>query len=179
MAIYTTINPKTKDKYLRANVPKFDIHPDYTAKNDVYVACNPTSGKPRDVNKLEYFTMIPCGRYFFVTIILELGEKGLLIGRAYEYYQKIKTQLERTMIKEFKEHDMFCSDDDRLGIRIVKQDGNTVIYEKYKVPAGIEGRFWQFPCEQRKRMPVDKFAMSVIRLNPERYKGLISPVLLI
>ena len=179
MTIYKTINPRTKDKYLKANVPKFDIHPDYTVKNDVYVACNPISGKPRDINKLEYFTMIPCGRYFYVTIVLELGEKGLLIGRAYEYYLRIKSQLERKMLTDFKEHDMFCSDNDKIGIRVVKQSGGDVIYEKYKVPKNTEGRFWQFPCEQRKRMPIDKFAMAIVRLNPERYKSLISPVLLI
>ena len=174
------LDVKNKGKYLKANVPKFDVHPDYTEKSDVYVACNPNTGKPRDVDKLEYFTMIPCGRYFYVTIILELGEKGLLIGKAYQYFQKIKEQLERKMIKEFHEHDMFCSKDDRLGIRVVKQEDGFVVYEKCKVPLDVkEGRFWQFPNEQRKRMPVDKFAMAVIKLNTERYKTLISPVLLI
>ena len=179
MSMYK-LDVKNKGKYLKANVPKFDIHPDYTEKNDVYVACNPTTGKPRDVDKLEYFTVIPCGKYMYVTIILQLGEKGLLIGRAYQYFQKIKEQLERSMVIEFREHDMFCSEDERIGIRVVKQKEGFVIYEKYKVPPDLEeGRFWQFPCEQRKRMPVDKFAMAVIKLDTERYKRLISPVLLI
>jgi hypothetical protein len=166
------------NKYFNSNVPKFDFHPKFKPANDVYVACNPKTGKPIDEDNPKYFTVIPMGRYYFVTIVLELGDLGLLIGEAYTYYERIKKQLEREVIKHFQEHDIFHSPDDSLAVRVVKQENGHVIYEKYKHPE--RGKYWSGGYTTgRNKMPIKDFAAGILKLNPQRYAKLISPELLV
>jgi hypothetical protein len=153
----------------------FDIHPDYSERNDVYVAVNKQGKEIKQRPNEEWLTIIPCGRYMYITIVLELGDKGMLAGKAFSYYQRIKNQLEREMLYNFQEHDLFVSEDDRIGIRVIKQEGNYVIYEKHKNPIGP---FWQVPCNGRARMLIHEFAAAVLKLSP-RYKNLIPVKLLV
>ena len=176
---YIGLRPKTEESNLQKYKDfgfYFDIHPKYKETQDVFVAVNKqgTEIKPRPNE--EWLAIIPYGRFCYVTIILELGDKGMLTGKAFSYYQRIKNQLEREVLKEFKEHDLFCSADDRIGIRVVKTDKGEVVYEKMKNP---DGPFWQVTVEGRKRMPIHQFAANVIKLNPNRYKHLIHLDLLV
>lgn len=159
--------------------PKFDVHPDYDPENCVYVPVNPKTKKP-NLSKTELFIgMFGTGRYMYNNTLLNLGKRGLLTGRAYIYYEKIKEQLTRDMITKFKKGDIFHSPDDKLGILVHKQtDDGYVVYYKHQVPKGEEGRYWQFPCGSPRKMKVSDFALNVIKLNPDRYKKLISPVLI-
>ena len=139
MSMY--VEPKDVGKYTYdKKTPKFDFHPNYKEVNDIYVACNHQGAIM--TGKEEYFMMVPYGRYGYFTIILHLGDKGLLIGDAYTKFQRIKKQLMRTMIKEFKYGDLFHSQTDRVGIAVKEQNNGFVIYEKQKVPDGKEGKYW-------------------------------------
>ena len=99
----------------------------------------------------------------------------MLAGKAFTYYQRIKNQLERTVLKDFREHDLFHSEDDSIGIRVIKQEDNYVIYEKQRNP---NGKFWQAPTHGRARMKVHEFAAAVLKLNTV-YRTLIHLDLLV
>ena len=157
--------------------PKFDKHPNHRKDSDVYVACDPMTFKPINLDKKEYFCIIPCGRLIYITTIMELGKINLLCGEAKLYYNKLKEQLERPLIKHFEEHDLFHSPDDTIGIRVVKQESNYVTYEKYVAPEGA--RYWSggYTTGQG-RMLIKDFALAVLKLNPDRYNRLIDLSLL-
>ena len=165
-------NPEDIGKYDKEKI-KFDLHPKYKPISDVFLAVDAKTGKPLSENERYMPNYFPHGRHLYFTLILELGDRGLLVGKAFTYYQQIVHQLEREMIKEFKYGDIFHNPDDTVGIMVIKQEGNEVQY--YKLGPMEGRRFWQCPSLESKgrKMPVSKFASNVLRLNYDRYSKLI------
>jgi hypothetical protein len=163
------------NKYLNdKTVPKFDFHSKYR-DHSVFVLCHPKTGKPLDDKERWMSNVFPFGNHLYCTLTLELGDRGMLIGKAFEYYTKIKNQLEREMIKDFKKHDLFESPDDHIGIRVIDYDadGHWVYYEKYGPSKDLDRRFWQCPTLGRQKKRTWEFATAVMKLNPKRYIPLL------
>lgn len=160
------------DLYLNdKTVPKFDFHPKYKPENSVFIVCSGKTGKPLGKEEKTMPNTFPFGKLMYVQLVMELGDRGLLIGGAYSYYLSIKKQLERTVIKEFRKYDSFCDEKDRMGIDVVKQEKGMVYYHKM---GPVKGRkFWQCPTDGMRKMPTHKFAYQVLKLHYNRYKYLI------
>ncbi len=163
---------KKIDRYINdKSVPKFDFHPGYKPSSDVFIACSGKTGKPLTNDERTMPNTFPFGKLLYVTLVMSLGDRGLLVGEAYSYYLTIKKQLERTEVKDFRKHDMFSDEEDKFGIRVINQSAGFVFYEKMGPKKGA--KFWQCPCDGVKKMEIHKFARAILKLNYERYKHMI------
>ena len=174
------INQHTIKKYppMPKGMPVFDFHPIYGRTKAAYIAINEETGIPIGDNP-QHFPSIKFAEHGYLTEIITLGDRNLLTGKAFEYYEEKKKQLERDMITSFQQHDIFINEKQTLMIIVSGQKDNVVTYRKHVVPNEKKGKAWEFPSIKEERMLVHTFALSVVKLNPLRYSKLIHPEMLI